>query len=180
MAAHARGGELGGVDVLGAPFRYPETAAAEAVHSLPAEGGRVPVVTRDTRRWLLFGPEDSYDEDCFEYDGSCSRPMPRLEYRDGLAAPAIWRQLLPTIRVPVQWTATEHERMQETGPPMLDEVQGLLSNSPWARTHLQQACGHNASQHRVARAYHLRALAFFEECIARTALGTARKGTSGS
>jgi len=166
MAAHARSTVLAAVDVLGVPFRYPANAAAEAVHSLPAEGGRVAVVTRETRHMLLFGPDGSYDEDCFDYDGVCSRPMPSLEYRDGLAAPALWNHLLPQIRIPVQWTATEHEKMQETGAAMLAEVHALLSGHPASRVQLQRHSGHNASQHRIARAYHLRALAFFEECRA--------------
>jgi pimeloyl-ACP methyl ester carboxylesterase len=169
MAAHTRSAMLAGVDVLGVPFRYPASATSEAVHSLAAAGGRVPVVTRETRRWLLFGPEGTYDADCFEYDGTCSRQMPALEYRDGLAAPGIWKDLLPHIRIPVQWTATEHEKMQETGAAMLAEVRQLLSGSPLSRTSLQPCSGHNASQHRIARAYHLRALAFFEECGAANA-----------
>lgn len=166
MAAHARGGRLGGVDVLGVPFRYPAEAAGEAIQSLAAEGGRVPVVTKDTRRWLLFGPPETYDEDVFEYDGRCSMPMPLAEYRDGLAAPALWPRLLPEIRVPVQYTLTEFEKMQAGGWDTLNEVRTLLSNSQRASVHLQKGSGHNTSHHHVARAYHLRALAFFEECIA--------------
>jgi hypothetical protein len=65
----------------------------------------------------------------------------------------------------VQWTATEFEKMQASGRDMLDEVHALLRNSPHSQLHLQRASGHNASQHRIARAYHLRALAFFEECL---------------
>jgi len=165
MAAHERASMLSAVDVLGVPFRYPATAAAAAVASLPAAGGRVPLVTRDTRRWLLFGPEGTYDEAAFEYDCTCGRPVPELEYRDGLAAPAIWPDVLPAIRIPVQITAAEFECMQATGVELLDEVRALLRNSPHVITHLQRASGHNASQHHIARAYHLRAVAFFEECM---------------
>jgi len=165
MAAHERATALTAVDVLGVPFRYPATAAAAAVGSLAAAGGRVPIVTRDTRRWLLFGPQGTYDEDAFEYDCSCARPIPAAEYRDGLAAPSIWREVLPAIHIPVQINAAEFEQMQATGLELLEEVRAQLRNSPHAATHLQRASGHNASQHHIGRAYHLRALAFFEECM---------------
>ena len=35
---------------------------------------------------------------------------------------------------------------------------------PYLRTSLQRASGHNISAHHVGFAYHLRALAFFDEC----------------
>ncbi len=56
--------------------------------------------------------------------------------------------------------------MQVTGSEVLQEVKVLLSNSPHVCVGLQRLTGHNASAHKIAPAYHLRALAFFEECIA--------------
>jgi len=91
--------------------------------------------------------------------------MPVAEYRDGIAAPALWPSLLPTIRVPVQFTVAEYEAMQETGWAVLEDVKALLRNSDHTIVHLQRAAAHNASLHYIAVAYHLRAIAFFEECI---------------
>jgi len=166
MSAHERGATLAGVDVLGVPFRFPATAAGEAVNSLQVVGAHVPIITRDVRQGLLFGPQGSYDEDAFEHDSTCSRPIPVAEYRDSLCAPGIWKDLLPAIRIPVQFTLAQFEQMQVTGRDVLEEVRALLHNSPHCLVHLQRGSGHNASQHRIARAYHLRALAFFEECLA--------------
>jgi len=166
MSAHERGATLAGVDVLGVPFRFPATAAGEGVKSMQVVGGHVPIITRDVRQGLLFGPQGSYDEDAFEHDSTGSRPMPVAEYRDSLCAPSLWKDLFPAIRIPVQFTLAEFERMQVTGRDVLEEARALLYNSPHCLVHLQRGSGHNVSQHRIARAYHLRALAFFEECLA--------------
>jgi pimeloyl-ACP methyl ester carboxylesterase len=43
----------------------------------------------------------------------------------------------------------------------------LFTRSPRVALQWQVASGHNISLHRVARAYHLRAIAFFDETLAR-------------
>jgi pimeloyl-ACP methyl ester carboxylesterase len=166
MAAHRRGAELVAVDVLGVPVRFPDTAAGAEVNSWTTEGTHVAAVDETQRRWLLFGPDGSYDQDAYDYDATLPRPMPVAEYRDALAIPARWPEILPAIRIPVQFTLAEHEVMQATGPEALAEISAMLSGSAHPMTFLQRGTGHNASIHRIARAYHLRALSFFEESLA--------------
>jgi hypothetical protein len=43
---------------------------------------------------------------------------------------------------------------------------GLFTSSPRVVLEWQRDSGHNISLHRVARAYHLRAVAFFDEVLA--------------
>jgi pimeloyl-ACP methyl ester carboxylesterase len=166
MAAHERSKRLSGVDVLGVPVRYPASDAGEAINSLPTGATMVPPISGDARKWLLFGPADTYAPQSFEYDATLARPMPVLEYRESLAIPDAWPEVLQTIKLPVQFALAEFEQMQATGWDVLNEVRVYLRNCKRARMELQYHTGHNASIHHIARSYHLRAIAFFEECLA--------------
>ncbi len=167
MAADPRSPALSGIDVLGVPFHFPEDGGGPLVRNLAAKPGDPATMPKeDLQRYLLFGPEGSYPPEAFDHHARCVSATPAAEYQDGLAAPAIWSRVMPAIRLPVQFTLTEFETMQCTGWSILEEVRALLTNSPRARVDLQRGSGHNASLHHIARAYHLRALAFFEECQA--------------
>ena len=163
MAANARGRALAAVDVMGVPFRYPPGGGA--ARALLRTGEQAPEPADNLQRRLLFGPDGSFPPQAIAHHRSCVRPIPLAELEDGLAAPAIWGQVLPQIAVPVQFSLAEFETMQCTGWDVLHEVRALLRRSPAVRIELLLGSGHNASLHHGARAYHLRALAFFEECI---------------
>ena len=167
MAADPRALALSGIDVLGVPFRFPEDGGGLLVRNLAARPGDPATMPKeDLQRYLLFGPEGSYPPEAFDHHARCVSATPAAEYQDGLAAPAIWPRVLPAIRLPVQFTLAEFETMQCTGWPILEEVRALLADSPCARVDLQRGSGHDASLHHIARAYHLRALAFFDERLA--------------
>ena len=166
MAAHVRGTRLSGIDVLGVPLRFSTNASGDEVQSWQTGQSHLPVLREDLRKSLLFGPPHTYSAAADEYDRTLVRPMPATEYLDGITLPGTWERVLPSIKTPVQFTSAELETMQITGSSVLDEVRQLLRASIHCVTHLQRASGHNASTHRVARAYHLRAIAFFEECRA--------------
>lgn len=59
----------------------------------------------------------------------------------------------------------EFENSSNGGPAVLARGVSLFTNSPRVVSHLQVGSGHNISLHKVARAYHLRALAFFDEVL---------------
>lgn len=166
MAAHPRGARLGGVDVLGAPLRFPPSAESVEVRALPVFGDYVPAGAADDHNRLVFGPPGTHDEDVYGHDLACQRPMPAAEYHDALAMPASWEEVLPSIRIPVRFTLAEFEVMQVTGWDALNEVRDMLSGCIDVEVHLQRHAGHNASLHRIGRAYHLRAIAFFEQRLA--------------
>lgn len=166
MAAHPRAQRLCAVDVLGVPIRFRANPAGETVKSFLQSGTHVPPVDEQTRRLLMFGPDDAYESLSDRHDAAAVRPMPVAEYREAIAMPESWAKVLPGIRIPVQFTAAELEAMQATGSEILKEVQNLLASCPHKAVHLQRHSGHNASTHKIAPAYHLRAIAFFEECIA--------------
>ena len=172
MAANARGKALAAVDVMGVPFRYPPGGGD--ARALLKSGEQGPEPADNLQRRLLFGPDGSFPPEAIAHHRSCVRPIPLAELEDGLAAPAIWGRVLPQIAVPVQFTLAEFETMQCTGWDVLHEVRALLRRSPAVRVELLLGSGHNASLHHGARAYHLRALAFFEACIGLAEAGARR------
>lgn len=166
MAAQPRGQLLSGIDVLGVPIRFAHTEAAKEVQSWPSGQSHLPVLDEALRKSLLFGPQGTFTPAADDYDRSLLRPMPTAEYLEAISTPQAWERVLPCIRVPVQFTVAEFEAMQVADCSLLESVRNLLSGSPRVITQLQIASGHNASLHRIARAYHLRAIGFFEECLA--------------
>lgn len=166
MAAHARGARLTAIDVLGVPLRFLNTEEGNEVQSWSTGQSHVPVLSDGLRKSLLFGPPGTYSAEADEYDRSLVRPMLTAEYLDAIAMPQAWARVMPTIRVPVQFTLAEHDAMQVADRKALEDAHDLLRGGRHRATHLQVSSGHNASAHRIARAYHLRAIAFFEECLA--------------
>jgi pimeloyl-ACP methyl ester carboxylesterase len=167
MAADARGGRLAAIDVSGVPLRYPpemqsiiDRAAAGALsESTVAEIGD------QGRRWMFYGADGSFDP-AVAASVNGGNPVPANEMADAFAAPTALPRQMERVAIPVQWTIAEQERSSVGGAPMLDYARSLLGACPHLTTTLQAASGHNISLHHVARAYHLRALAFFDECRA--------------
>jgi hypothetical protein len=69
------------------------------------------------------------------------------------------------VRVPVRYTIADHELWWDVSPATLDEFVAMFTSSPRVEVAHQPAAGHNISLGRTARAYHLRAAAFAEECL---------------
>ncbi|MBV9997179.1 MAG: alpha/beta fold hydrolase [Caulobacteraceae bacterium] len=169
MAGDARGPSLGGVDVSGVPLRYPaEVEAGIAARLEPSGAGAAKPASRSAderaahRRSLFYGAEGTYDAELAERSGG--QPTPLSELMDAFRAPSALPPIMADIAIPVQWTIAEEERSTIGGPEMLDYIRSLLPRCPHLGLSIQVASGHNISLHHVARAYHLRALAFFEEC----------------
>ncbi|MCX4090762.1 alpha/beta hydrolase [Nocardia sp. alder85J] len=78
--------------------------------------------------------------------------------------------LAARIRVPVRFTAADHEQVWRNDPEGLREVAALFSAAPRLIFETQDDAGHNISIGYTATAYHLKVLAFAEECaVARRA-----------
>lgn len=91
-------------------------------------------------------------------------PVPTNEAGDAFRTPQTLPPLMARIALPVQWTIAEEERSSVGGAEMLDHIRALMLAYPRLVTMCQVASGHNISLHHIARAYHLRAFAFFDEC----------------
>jgi hypothetical protein len=166
MAADTRSERLAAVDALGVPLEFASGAIGAEVQSWSSSGTHIAPLGAEMHRSTCFGPDGAFSEDALAYDRSLIRPMPVAEYREAIAMPEAWPTILPTIRIPVQITMAENEAMQTVGPAIERQAGKLLQNSSNLRIVSQPASGHNASAHHIGRAYHLRALAYFEECIA--------------
>lgn len=167
MAAHPRAALLSAVDVSGVPLHYPPEMAAhtgpEVVRQMQAMS-HLPLSGPAQVRQMFFGPDGSFDPVVFDASLACV-PVPVPDFIDAAANPVQLPPQLARIKVPVQWTVPEFEASSLGGQAILDEARSLLRASRRVVTALQPGSGHNISQHHVARAYHLRALAFFDETI---------------
>ena len=69
------------------------------------------------------------------------------------------------IRVPVRFTFADHERLWVVSEEHFAALRSMLAECPRLEIGIQRGTGHNISLSRVARAYHVKALAFAEECL---------------
>nr|WP_322725858.1 alpha/beta fold hydrolase [Streptomyces spongiae] len=117
------------------------------------------------RRKLNWGPLHLYPPDTFLMSQTVVAPMPALE----AATVAGWTRLsaaiLPRVRVPVRLTFAEHETWWSHDDDDLAELTARLTSTPRVVIDRQSDAGHNISLGWTARAHHLKALAFVEECL---------------
>ena len=160
---------IAGIEVSGVPVRFPAERDAEMRAGLDTvrqagetHGG---VMDREARRAMFFGEPGSYDEALVAW-GSTEHSVAIIEMDDVVAWPSELPRIAGGMSIPLQWTTSTIENSSEAGPDVLEEVQAMFAASRHARFETQEASGHNISLHHVARAYHLRALAFFEAVAA--------------
>ncbi|MCL6291360.1 MULTISPECIES: alpha/beta fold hydrolase [Streptomyces] len=92
------------------------------------------------------------------------RPVPDLEARETLLWPRMYAALAARVRVPVRFTFAEQEQWWRSDEEAVRALLAPLAGAP-AEVVGQPDAGHNISLGRAARTYHLRALAFLEECL---------------
>jgi pimeloyl-ACP methyl ester carboxylesterase len=73
--------------------------------------------------------------------------------------------LAAQVRVPVQFSVAEHERVWRSDPAALSDIAAIFTASPRFVINEQVDAGHNLSLSVNAAAYHLKVLAFVEECV---------------
>lgn len=156
LAMAAREAEAGssllGLDISGISHRY-----AVDVRSLGGFHGR-----HTTR--LHWGPLQLYPPDTFRLAKRLVTAMPVREEAEAGRWPEAFAAIAARVRVPVRLTYAEYERWWLHDEATLEEMAGLLAAPRVVVDRLPRA-GHNVSLGWAARAYHLRALAFLEECL---------------
>ncbi|MFF8379981.1 alpha/beta hydrolase [Streptomyces sp. NPDC015661] len=172
LLAHSFGGKLAlslaadpdtptllGLDISGLGHRYAVDLAE------PAGAG--------PRRRFHWGPLSLYPPDTFRASADVVAPMPKREEGELPHWPGLFTALAPRIRVPVRLTFAEHEAWWRHGEQDLADLTARLTAAPRVVVDRQPAAGHNISLGWAARSYHLRTLAFLEDCIPdRTRGGT--------
>jgi pimeloyl-ACP methyl ester carboxylesterase len=158
-----------GVELAGTGLRHAgqdEAAPARRAGRAPEAGADLDpaAAKRSALRALLWGPEELYPPDVYA-DGTISARFPAYEYAfEARRWTEEFSRLAGRVRVPVQVSLGEHERVWSSGPAALAEVAERFTAAPLVRTYEQAHAGHNLSLGLTARAYHLRVLSFAEEC----------------
>ncbi|WP_424858128.1 alpha/beta hydrolase [Streptomyces sp. SAI-170] len=116
-------------------------------------------------RRLNWGPLSLYPSGTFQASAAVVAPMPQREADSVGGWERLSTQVLPRVRVPVRLTFAEHEAWWRHGDEDVAEVVGRLSGAPRVVVDRLPGAGHNISLGWAARTYHLRALAFVEECL---------------
>jgi pimeloyl-ACP methyl ester carboxylesterase len=168
MGAAARGAHLLGIELAGTGRHY-HPAAREILKT----------ATRQSRpaglRELLWHPERLYPPEVLT--GVTASPT-APGYEDQMVsdwARETFATLAPALRVPVQFSIAEYERVWQTDASALTEIAALFSGSPSFTINRQPEAGHNISLGHTAADYHATVLSFVEECvIARSSSVTAQ------
>lgn len=155
----ARTAAVIGLELAGTGVQY-DAAMAEIMKSVTATGR--PAGLRE----LLWQPADLYPPDVLsgmtnsstgaQYEVGMTTNWPRRDF------PA----LAPRVRVPVQFTVAEHERVWQTDSETLARIGAMFTASPRFVINEQPNTGHNLSLSLNAAAYHEKVLAFAGECVA--------------
>ncbi|MDF3291394.1 alpha/beta hydrolase [Streptomyces silvisoli] len=155
-AADKRGADLLGLDISGVSHRY-----AVDVSQLPDGEGALNGVRLGSLNW---GPLRLYPPDTFRLAEPLVSPMPVREARELRNWPDVFPSVAARLQVPVRFTYAEHERWWHHDEETLESMRTLLA-APRILFDRQQSAGHNISLGWAARSYHLKALAFAEECL---------------
>ncbi|OBI43127.1 thioesterase [Mycobacterium kyorinense] len=162
MAADDRGHGLLGMEMSGTGLRY--HPAAREVLKTASPTHRPPGL-----RELLWHPAHLYPAEVVggitnaasgaPYEAAMVTDWPRHDF------PLVAAQ----VRIPVQFSVAEHEKVWQSDPAALDEIAALFSAAPSFVINEQPDAGHNLSLGHTARAYHEKVFAFVEECLATQA-----------
>jgi len=158
MAGDGDGRDLLGVELSGTGLRqYPSAAAilsqTTATHRPPG------------LRELIWAPEDLYPADVVNAVGSAGAPPQEGRVSVNWAG-RDFPALAADVRVPVRFTAAEHERVWDSTPEALSEIAALFAAAPSVEINRQPGSGHNLSLGVAATDYHSGVLCFVEQCIA--------------
>jgi pimeloyl-ACP methyl ester carboxylesterase len=163
LLAHSYGGKLAlattarapvpglfGIDISGCGHQY----------------ARQPDLTSAPRRAakLNWGQLSFYPPGTFAASAPIAGRMPVREYQELGLWPERFPGIAARVTVPVRFTFAEHEPWWRTDGEAIADMTAQLA-SPYTIVEQHRRAGHNISLGWSARPYHLRALAFLEECL---------------
>lgn len=145
------GSGLLGIDVSGCGSHFAVGSAELAAVGTP-------------RRKHHWGPLGLYPPGTFRASAAMVAPMPARERSEVARWPGFFPAVGAGVRVPVRFTFAEHESWWRHDDAALTALAGSLAATRVV-VDRQRGAGHNISLGWAARAYHLRALAFAEDCL---------------
>ncbi|WP_328973669.1 alpha/beta hydrolase [Streptomyces sp. NBC_00239] len=167
--ARPRGAGVNGVNAVNAPAAPPllglDINGCGRDYAVDPGDHRDPHVHSHWKR--NWGALRFYPPNTFRDAAALVAPMPVRERAEAARWPESFTTAAAAVTVPVRLTFAEHELWWRHGEDDLDGLAGLFGAAPFVTVDRQPDAGHNISLGWVARSYHLRALAFLEECLAR-------------
>ncbi|WP_089250518.1 alpha/beta fold hydrolase [Rhodococcoides kyotonense] len=155
MAVDPRGSDLLGIEMAGTGIRH--NRRSDAVRRL---GTSDVEQAAGLLRELLWQPAGLYPQ-----QEPVSSRAPAYDGEDALAWPAEFARSAPNVSVPVRISLGDHESWWQSGEPGLVGMSSLFTASVRTEVDEQIGSGHNVSLGNAALAYHLKVLAFVEECV---------------
>lgn len=164
LLAHSYGGKLALATVAHTPglLALDASGVGHRYDIEPADRKRLRRHMDWERNW---GPLGLYPPGTFRAAEALVAPMPVREAAEVDLWPEMFEELAPRIEIPLRLTFAEHEAWWLHDEPDIADLTSRLTKAPVVRVERQPDAGHNISLGRAARCYHLRALAFFEECL---------------
>lgn len=164
LLAHSYGGKLALTTVARTPGLLALDASGVGHRFDFGPAGR-PRLRRRMDWERNWGPLGLYPPGTFRAAEALVAPMPVREASEVDLWPEMFEELAPRIDIPLRLTFAEHEAWWLHEEADLADLTSRLTKAPLVRVEHQPAAGHNISLGLAARSYHLRALAFFEECL---------------
>ncbi|MFB4298711.1 alpha/beta hydrolase [Actinomadura sp. NTSP31] len=162
MAAGERVRDLLGLEISGTGRHYRPSAAEILTGRF--RGGSSRTSQASGVRDLVWGGDGLYPERIASEAGVLV-PGPPHEGAVARSWPHDFPAVAARVRVPVHYTLAEHEGVWRSGPAGLADVAAMFTAAPRVEAEEQAGGGHNLSLGLSAMAYHLRVLAFAEECV---------------
>jgi pimeloyl-ACP methyl ester carboxylesterase len=138
-------------------------------HYHPAAREILKVATRDRRpaglRELLWHPTELCPPEVLSGATVYSGAPPYEDEMVSNWARQDFPALAPAVRVPVQFSIAEHEKVWQSDPPAQAEIATLFCGAPLFQINEQSNAGHNISLGHTAAAYHSTVLSFADECV---------------
>ncbi|MFF3333578.1 alpha/beta hydrolase [Streptomyces sp. NPDC002888] len=106
-----------------------------------------------------------YPPGAFQLGRALVAPVPEREAREGALWPEMYPAIAARVRTPVRFTFAAQEQWWRHDPEATQDLTRRLRAAPRVTVARQPDAGHNISLGWAARTYHLRALAFLEECL---------------
>ncbi|MCV7332252.1 alpha/beta hydrolase [Mycobacterium cookii] len=158
MAAETQRDDLLGVELAGTGRRY-HPAAREILKATTLE--HRPAGMRE----LLWHPTELYPPEVLS-GATVYQGAPPYETQMVLNwARQDFPAIAPEVRVPVQFSVAEHEKIWLSDQPALEEIASLFSGAPNFRLNEQRGAAHNISLGHTAADYHASVLEFADTCI---------------
>ena len=157
MAVADRGRDVVGLEVAGTGVRQYPSAREILKQATPTHR---PAGLRE----LIWAPAELYPADVVNAVGATGAPPQEAEVSTTWAR-RDFPELAARVRVPVRFTAAEHERVWDSTPEALADIAALFTASPRVEINEQTGCGHNLSLGVAAAQYHSGVLAFVAQCL---------------